>query len=69
MLKLTLREVSWRLENINKRRNTDVKLQAKLHKMEFKNSSSEKAVYQNSPEQMEKIEAAKKAFTARTTKR
>ena len=57
------------MDNINKRRNTDVKLQAKLHKMEFKNSSSEKAVYQNSPEQMEKIEAAKKAFTARTTKR
>jgi len=57
------------LDNINKRRNSDVKLQAKLHKMEFKNSSSDESVYQNTPEQMSKIEAAKKAFTERTTKR
>jgi len=57
------------LDNINKRRNSDVKLQAKLHKMEFKNSSSDESVYQNSPEQMTRIEAAKKAFTERTTKR
>ena len=69
ILKLTLREISWRLENINKRRQTDVKLQAKLHNMEFKHSSNSDAVYQNSPEEMAKIEIAKKAFIERTSKR
>jgi len=68
ILQLTLKEVGWRLRNINKRRKSEVSLQAALHGREMKGSSKENVI-ENSPEMKEKIDAAKKAFVNRQQKK
>jgi len=62
-----MREISWRVDNINKRKNSDVKLQAKLHNMEFKDRSANIAS-DKSPEELKMINDATKAFEKRFNK-
>jgi hypothetical protein len=39
VLRLTMKEVSWRLDAITQRKKSDLQLQAKLHGLEYKNSA------------------------------